>query len=276
MKNNQEKYLPKKRPSAPVGHLAIAAHPDDAEILAFSGISACYDNPKEAFAAVITADGAGGAISGEYGGFTAEQMTKIRANEQKQAADIGRYQELYLLNYPSSQIQDPLDTEIIKDYLKILNSTKPHIVYTHNPADKHPTHLGVAVKTIKAIRTMDKPTRPQKLLGVEVWRSLDWLNDERKVLLDCSAHPDLERELLGAFDSQIAGGKRYDLAVPSRRLANATFFESHTPDRFQKLNFAMDLTPLILDDNLDIVDYILTFIDDFKKSVQDSLKKILE
>ncbi|HEY8443675.1 MAG TPA: PIG-L family deacetylase [Clostridia bacterium] len=275
MKQNQERYLPNKRQPAPVTHLAIAAHQDDVEIIGYSGILECYNNPREAFAAVVTADGAGSAREGIYKNFTNEDMIKIRANEQKQAAEVGQYQELYLLNYPSSQIKDSADNEIISDYIDILTRLKPKTVYTHNLADKHATHLGVATKVIKAIRAMEKPDRPQKLFGVEVWRGLDWLDDGQKVLLDCSSHPNLERALLGVFDSQIMGGKRYDLAVEGRRLANATFFESHSVDRFERVNFAMDLTPLIQDDSLDICEYVLKFIDDFKKNVQDSLKKII-
>ncbi|HEY8419478.1 MAG TPA: PIG-L family deacetylase [Clostridia bacterium] len=276
MKNNQEKYLPNKRQPAPITQLAIAAHQDDVELVGYSGILECYNNPREAFAAVVTADGAGSARSGIYKDFSDEQMKKIRANEQKQAAEVGQYQELYLLNYPSAQIKDPLDTEIIDDYIEILTRLKPRVVYTHNLADKHATHLGVAVKVIKAIRSINKSDRPRKLYGVEVWRSLDWMLDNQKVLLDCSSHPNLERALLGVFDSQIMGGKRYDLAAEGRRLANATFFESHSTDRFEKLNFAMDLTPLIRDDSLDICEYVLKYIDDFKKAVFYSLKKVLE
>jgi len=37
----------------------------------------------------------------------------------------------------------------------------------------------------------------------------------------------LQFALLGVFESQIAGGKRYDLALMGRRRANATYFESH-------------------------------------------------
>ncbi len=61
------------------------------------------------------------------------------------------------------------------------------------------------------------------MYGCEVWRDLDWLNDDEKVLLDCSQHQNIARALSSVFDSQIIGGKRYDLAVEGRRAANATF-----------------------------------------------------
>ena len=73
-----------------------------------------------------------------------------------------------------------------------------------------------------------------------------------KVAFDLTAHENLQAALLGVFDSQIAGGKRYDLATMGRRRANATYFESHGIDATQGLSFGMDLTPLIQDDQLDI------------------------
>ncbi len=67
---------------------------------------------------------------------------------------------------------------------------------------------------------------PQRLVGCEVWRALDWMVDSDKVMMNLSAHENLQFALLGVFDSQIAGGKRYDLASMGRRRANATYFES--------------------------------------------------
>ena len=41
-------------------------------------------------------------------------------------------------------------------------------------------------------------------------------------------HENLHAALMGVFDSQIAGGKRYDLATAGRRRAHATYFEDRT------------------------------------------------
>src|SRR3989339_678250 len=77
------------------------------------------------------------------------------------------------------------------------------------------------------------------------------------------------------FDSQIAGGKRYDLATMGRRLANATYSESHSIDKANYVSFAMDLTPLIEDDNLDIISYVTSYIERFNKDVKDRIGKML-
>ena len=83
------------------------------------------------------------------------------------------------------------------------------------------------------------------------------------------------RCLSAVFDSQIAGGKRYDLAAEGRRLANATFSASHACDTYSALNYAMDLTPL-MDEKIDIADYIAGFVDRFKAKVRETIGRFLE
>ena len=46
-----------------------------------------------------------------------------------------------------------------------------------------------------------------------------------------TAHPDRAAALAGVFESQIAGGKRYDLAMDGRRAANAVFRAATSSER---------------------------------------------
>jgi hypothetical protein len=93
--------------------------------------------------------------------------------------------------------------------------------------------------------------------------------------MDVSGHENLAAALNGVFDSQIAGGKRYDLATLGRRRANATFLESHATDRSTQLAFGVDLTPLVADESRDIVEYVCGFIDRFRADVKQKLDKRL-
>jgi hypothetical protein len=161
----------------------------------------------------------------------------------------------------------------VADLTQLLNAAKAKIVYTHNLADKHDTHVGVALRVVQAIRSLPAGARPEKLYGCEVWRGLDWLNDDDKVLFDVSAHENLAMSLVGVFDSQICGGKRYDLATAGRRRANATYFASHATDVASSVIFGVDLTPLIQDDQLDPVKYITSFIDRFSQEVSARVAK---
>lgn len=121
------------------------------------------------------------------------------------------------------------------------------------------------------MRELNADEQPEKVYGCEVWRNLDWLNDDEKVYLDCSSHPNLSRALSSVFDSQIVGGKRYDLAAEGRRLSNATFSESHACDTYTMLNYAMDLTPLMKDKSLDIADYVAGYIKRFESNVRETI-----
>jgi hypothetical protein len=149
------------------------------------------------------------------------------------------------------------------------------VVYTHNPADKLDTHIGVVVAALQAMRELPRDQRPQKVWGCEVWRNLDWMPDQDKVLMDTSGRDNLAASLNGVFDSQIAGGKRYDTATAGRRCANATFFESHATDKTTQLIFGMDLSPLVADESRDIVDYVTGFIRKFEDDVRGKLSKRL-
>jgi hypothetical protein len=92
--------------------------------------------------------------------------------------------------------------------------------------------------------------------------------DTDKVAFDVSAQESLQLALLGVFDSQISGGKRYDLATMGRRRANATYFASHATDIATGMAFAMDLTPLIKDPFMDVVEYVQEHIDRFTSDVK--------
>ena len=70
-----------------------------------------------------------------------------------------------------------------------------------------------------------------------------------KSLLDVGGHENLPRRCSGVFDSQIAGGKRYDLAThgPAPGQRHLLRIPRHGHDR-RRSCFAMDLTPLVADD----------------------------
>jgi LmbE family N-acetylglucosaminyl deacetylase len=258
-----------------ISHLGIGAHQDDLEFMAFHGIRACHGSEIDWFGGVTCTNGSGSARAGDYARFSDEQMMVIRRKEQRQAAIVGRYGAMVQLDYPSGIVKDPNDPRLKEDLRAILTAVRPRVVYTHNPADKHDTHIAVVVPVIQAIRALPADQRPEALYGCEVWRDLDWLSDEAKVVHDVSGHDNLAAALNGLFDSQIAGGKRYDMAVQGRRRANATFFESHGVDASDALAFAMDLTPLIRDENLDVLEYVTGFVDRFRADVVTRLGKRL-
>ena len=74
--------------------------------------------------------------------------------------------------------------------------------------------------------------------------------------------------LMGVFDSQIAGGKRYDLAAEGRRRADASFLESHSVDTVTAASYAVDLTPLLADGAPSPLEHIESLIAEFQSEVR--------
>lgn len=260
--------VPLEKALARTTYLGVSAHQDDLEIMAAKPILECYAQPDRWFTGVVVGDGRGSPRSELYADYTDDQMQAARINEQKKAAFIGEYAAIVMLDYPSKAVKSAADPNPVADLVQILKVARPEAVYTHNPADKHDTHVAVVLRLVAAIRSLPADERPQHLFGCEVWRDLDWMTDEDKVPMDVSSHENLQAALLGVYDSQIAGGKRYDLATMGRRKANATYFASHGVDTTSGLNFAMDLTPLIKDDNLDVLAYVKGYIDRFAQEVE--------
>lgn len=251
---------------ARVTHLGIGAHQDDLEFMAFSAIKTCFRHEGGAwFGGVVCTDGTGSARKGPYAGYGPGPMREVRRSEQRAAAVVGHYAAMVQLDYPSSALRG--NAGYVSDIRALLEDARPREVLTHNLADKHPTHIAVVLGVIEAARSLPPSERPERLLGCEVWRGLDWMPDREKIALDTGGAPHLASALNGIFDSQIGGGKRYDLATVGRQHANATYYQSHATDSADSISFAMDLTPLLLDDSLEPLDFVLGVIDRFREEV---------
>ena len=271
-------YVPDGTPvdeaDAKTTHMAIGAHQDDLEIMCFHGAVECFGKEDKHFMGVVVTNGSGSPRDGLYAKYTDDEMQKVRRVEQMKAAFVGEYCAQGLLDFSSGAVKDGKSTDVVEDIKQILLAAKPEVVYTHNLADKHDTHVAVALRTIAAIRALPKDARPKKVYGCEVWRNLDWLNDDDKVIFKVDEHENLAAALLGVFDSQIAGGKRYDLAIMGRRRSNATFFASHGVDEAEALQWGIDLTPLVEDESIDPLAYIQSYIDRFSADVKARMAKL--
>lgn len=273
-----EVYVPDDEPVeqalARTTHLCLSAHQDDIEIMAAQPILECFQQKDKWFTGVVVTDGRGSPRDGLYGEYTDEEMRLVRFKEQRKAAYVGEYAAQIMLDIPSKVIKDASRNEPVEDILAILHATHPKIVHTHNLADKHDTHVAVALRVIEALRRLDPAERPEQVIGCEVWRALDWMVDSDKVTMDVTAHENLQFALLGVYDSQIAGGKRYDLASMGRRRANATYFVSHGVDETLGLSYGMDMTPLMNDSSLEPGEFVQRLIQRFAQDVKDRVGKL--
>jgi LmbE family N-acetylglucosaminyl deacetylase len=256
-------------------HLGIGAHQDDLEFMAFHGIAECFYSTEKWFGGITCTDGAGSSHSGPYAGVTPAELVSIRMQEQRTAALAGRYSFVAQLGYPSKEITRPIGSPLVSDLVSFLSRMTPSVIYTHNPADKHETHLRVLVAVLEALREVSPAHRPAKLLGCEMWRGLGWMQDGDKIVQDLGGHEHLAAALNGIFDSQIAGGKRYDLAVAGRRRANATLLASHSGDELSQVAFVMDLSPMIGAETSDLLDFTLAYVDRFRDDIRTKLERTL-
>jgi LmbE family N-acetylglucosaminyl deacetylase len=254
-------------------HLCVIAHQDDIEINAYPAVAECYGRADRFFTGVVMTNGAGSARTGQYAAVTDADMPRIRREEQRTAATLGKYNLQLQLSHPSADVKSPGNAGVAADLAAIFGGCRPSVVYLHQPADKHDTHVACLLRCLEALRALPRDRRPTRVLGVEGWRDLDWLADDQKVPLDASPHPELAAKLVAVFASQIAGGKRYDLAALGRRVANATFFASHATDQTNALSFAMDLTPLVHDETLSVADFTAAQVEKLRADVVGRIKK---
>ena len=276
--NTAEIYIPDNEPEENAlertTHLCFVAHQDDIEIMAAQPIIECFQQKDKWFTGVVVTDGRGSPRNGLYEKYSDDEMRLVRFKEQRKAAVVGEFAAQVMLDFPSKIVKDASRTEPVDDILAILRATKPKVVYTHNLADKHDTHVAVALRVVEALRKLDPAERPERAVGCEVWRALDWMVDSDKVTMNLSDHENLQYALLGVFDSQIAGGKRYDLASMGRRRANATYFESHGVDATTGLSYGMDMTPLMIDPSLNPAAFAAQFIQRFANEVQERVSRM--
>ncbi len=246
-------------------HLAMGAHQDDIEFFAFHGIAECYDANDKHFTGVTLTDGSGSPRQGKFAKLKPDELTEIRHQEQLDAAKIGKYNAILQLDYSSREVKKR--GTCLTALKSILSQCQANTVYIHNPFDRHPTHIASCIQCIDALRELPQEKHPKQLYGCEVWRDLDWLPEQYKITLPCSKYPKLQVQLNQAFRSQIEGGKRYDKAVMGRRLAHATFSQSHAVDQETGTTLAIDLMPLLKNEDLSITQFVDEVIDAFRNEL---------
>src|ERR1051325_3717879 len=88
-------------------HLCVAAHQDDIEIMAYAGISECFERSDRHFTGVVVTNGAGSPRAGKYAAYSDAEMQRVRREEQRQAATLGRYNLQLQLAHPSADVKRP-------------------------------------------------------------------------------------------------------------------------------------------------------------------------
>ncbi len=251
-------------------HLGIGAHADDLEIMAWHGIR----EGGAAFAGVVCTDGRSAPRGGAFADLDDDALRLRRRKEQERAARAGGYAAVLQLDHRSAVLRTGRDPALEADLAAILEATRPRVVYTHNPLDGHPTHVGVCVAAIRAIRSLPGKQRPERLLGCEVWRGLDWLDG------DATALP-LEDEdawvsAIATYESQVAGGRPYPRGALGRAHANAVFRESLETGGETPVWLALDLTPVIGPEGVPLEAFVFERLERFAGRIGETLSLFSE
>lgn len=261
--------LPKR--GEKISHLAIGAHPDDVEIFAFNAIQQCYKSEDKHFAAVICSNGSGAPAYGKFKEKSKNEIVQIRNEEQQKAAQIGQYTGLVHFNQESETLKQG-NAVFIKDLKVLLEFLKPEYIYTHSPFDDHKTHRCTLRACLQALKMIEDKSWLKGLFACEVWGSLDWLPKQYKYVLGENKSEDLQMRLLECFYSQNIGSqKRYDLGTIGRKLGNATFFESDKGNQYTHQSYAIDLSSVIKQDNVDVSNYCSQIVSDYHESIKSKL-----
>ena len=254
-------------------HLGIGAHPDDLEIMAFPGICACRGQKNLRFSGVVATNGAGSPRSGSSEKLSMAELVKARREEQRNAAVLGGYATILQLAHPSSEIRGAGRNALTADLLEILKDAKPKVVYLHNPADRHETHVAVLLASLAALRQLPPTDRPAEIYGCEVWGDLDWVPAERVIRLPCPAPADFGPSLLRVFRSQV-DGKRYDLAAAGRRRAQATLADAYSADQAEEVVLALDLKPLVENPKVTLAEFVSSLTGEFQKQTLERIRRL--
>lgn len=276
-KNNIKSYIPDgvtlAQALSRTTHLAIAAHPDDIEIIGFHGISRCYQVADQWFTGIVVTDGSGSLRGTPFQACSDAEMIAVRLEEQQRAAKLGEYSAVLQLGFCSDEVRGRINPPLV-EYLSVqLALAQPDTVYLHNLADRHDTHISVCIHALEALRMLPETIRPESVYGIEVWRNLDWLPEEHRIRLDVSDHTDLFHELIRVFESQISGGKRYGEALSGRQSANATFDQSHDVDKASAMTLAMDLSGLVQNEHIAYSEFMEGVFCDFTTDVMQRINR---
>jgi N-acetylglucosamine malate deacetylase 1 len=188
--------------------LAVAAHPDDIEILC-AGTMARY---ARAGCHVVLCN----ATNGNRGSATlaTEDIARIRRDEaEASAAVIGA--EYRCLDFPDCGL-DGSSLEARERFVDLVRSTKPDVVFTHHPNDYHADHVATGKLTFEATFMASVPLvstqlpATDKILPVFYMDTLAGIRFEPEQYVDIGAVFELKREMLSKHKSQVEWMKVHD------------------------------------------------------------------
>ncbi len=188
--------------------LAVAAHPDDIEILC-AGTLARYARAGHAVTLC-------NATSGDRGSFylSMEEIAQIRDEEAKASAAVIGADYVCLGFHDCGLLRD--DPEARTKFIDLFREVKPDIVLTHHPDDYHADHQAVSslvfdssfMASVPLIKT--RAANFDHTIPVFYIDTLAGLNFSPEEYVDITEVIDLKREMLSKHQSQLSWAMEHD------------------------------------------------------------------
>ena len=193
----------------PARAMAVAAHPDDAELNA-GGTLARWIAAGCEVTLVVCSNGEAGSSDPEM---TCVEVARIRRTEQASAVKLLGVRELVRLGLPDGGLEDSADFR--GRLVELIRRHRPETVITHDPhllrAFSHRDHRIVATVVQDSIFPFarDRLHFPEQIqAGLEphkVGELLFWESEAPNTIVDVSGHLETQAEALGQHRSQLAG-----------------------------------------------------------------------
>jgi len=190
--------------------LVITPHPDDADFWC-SGTIAKWISDGATVRYVLCTDGGKGTTDPNI---SSAELSKIREQEQADAAESLGVQELVLLHHPDGFLED--DDEFRKELVRQIRQVQPDVVLCPEPYRKnlawHRDHRITGQVTLDAVF----PCARDHLHFVELWRDeglephktgtiLFWGTEQADTIIDISDSMDAKFKAVSAHQSQMDG-----------------------------------------------------------------------
>jgi LmbE family N-acetylglucosaminyl deacetylase len=224
--------------------LVITPHPDDADFWC-SGTIAKWIGDGATVRYVLCTDGGKGTTDPNI---SSAELSKIREQEQADAAESLGVQELVLLHHPDGFLED--DDEFRKELVRQIRQVQPDVVLCPEPYRKnlawHRDHRITGQVTLDAVF----PCARDHLHFVELWRDeglephktgtiLFWGTEQADTTIDISDSMDAKFKAVSAHQSQMDGrtAKEIEEFIKERAQVSEGGSGKEYVEAFRKITF---------------------------------------
>jgi len=177
--------------------LVFVAHQDD-ETIGCGGTLSKFSNLGYDTTVVFVTDGATGID--QTGNFS-KNIVNRRSIEAKNACNVLGVNKIKEMKIPCQKVEN--NQENFHRFIKIIRDTKPDIIITHSPNDKHRDHKAVAKIAIESSWKAQEDIHPE--LGKKHRISMLWGCEITDLIT-----PDIYVDITGFFNKKIDALKSYN------------------------------------------------------------------